>query len=431
MGDTRPVAVELMRTLDEKFIANSIVFESARPAAGFIADGAALRRADGSLDRELIRRIIAGGSRRMPAMRQRLMPSPLGLTTPGWVEIDDLDLDFHVRFLDDVIDDADLAEVLSGRRNGEMRLDRPLWDFLVGESASGDVVIVGRVHHAFGDGIFGMRVFDALVADQPYDPGAIDESRPLIRAPRTGAAMMVAAGRAWWAAQDGPGGAWREYWRKPFRKRLSRWGGRMLRPIRNREIARRGLMQQHLPQWRSAFAAFDHSRVHRRARELGGSVNSLTVAVALEAVEELMDATGDPALLVPISRRVGSGGDERNHVRMVRVSRPAGTVLEDAVPLVQAAIERAAATGETGTADGGWSGYASYLPGRARPQYFGPSRVRRLTLWPVVDPKDDLAVFTSSYGGTLSLAVTARPEVDLDEVVARFALRFPVKEMVA
>ena len=57
MGDTRPVAVELMRTLDEKFIANTIVFESARPAAGFIAEGAALRRGDGSLDREL-----SGGS---------------------------------------------------------------------------------------------------------------------------------------------------------------------------------------------------------------------------------------------------------------------------------------------------------------------------------------------------------------------------------
>jgi diacylglycerol O-acyltransferase / wax synthase len=431
MGDTRPVAVELMRTLDEKFIANAIAFEAARPAAGFIAEGAALRRADGSLDRELIRQVIAGGSRRMPAMRQRLMQAPLGLTTPGWVPVDHLDLDFHVRFLDDVIDDADLAEVLAGRKNGEMRLDHPLWDFLVGESASGDVVVVGRVHHAFGDGIFGMRVFDALVADEPYDPGPVDESRPPIRAPRTGAGLLVVAGRTWWDAQYGPTGAWREYWRKPFRKRLSRWGGRMLRPIRNREITRRGLVRQHLPLWRSAFAAFDHSLVHRRARELGGSVTSLTVAIALEAVEELAGATGDPALLVPISRRVGSGGDERNHVRMVRVSRPAGTVLEDAVPLVQAAIERAAATGETGTADGGWSGYASYLPGRARPQYFGPSRVRRLTLWPVVDPKDDLAVFTSSYGGTLALAVTARPEVDVDDVVRRFALRFPVKEMVA
>ena len=55
----------------------------------------------------------------------------------------------------------------------------------------------------------------------------------------------------------------------------------------------------------------------------------------------------------------------------------------------------------------------------------------RLTLWPVVDPKDDLAVFTSSYGGTLALAVTARPEVEIDDVVRRFALRFPLKEMVA
>lgn len=431
MRDTRPVAVELMRTLDEKFIANAIVFESARPAAGFIVEGAALRRADGSLDRQLIRRIIAGGSRKMPAMRQRLMPSPLGLTTPGWVPIDHLDLDEHVRFLDGVIDDTDLAETLAGRRNGEMRLDRPLWDFLVGESAGGEVVIVGRVHHAFGDGIFGMRVFDALVADEPYDPGELDESRPPTRAPRTGAGMLVEAARTWWVAQDGPRGARREYLRKPFRKRLTRWGGRVLRPIRNREIARRGLMRQVVPEWRSAFAAFDHSVVHRHARQLGGSVNSLTVAVALEAVEELMDRVGDPALLVPISRRVGSGGDERNHVRMARVSRPAGTALEDAVPLVHAAIARAAETGETGTSDGGWSGYASYLPGRARAQYFGRARVKRLTLWPVVDPKDDLAVFTSSYGGALALAVTARPEVDVDEVVRRFALRFPARELAA
>ena len=71
------------------------------------------------------------------------------------------------------------------------------------------------------------------------------------------------------------------------------------------------------------------------------------------------------------------------------------------------------------------------FPVRARAQYFGRARVKRLTLWPVVDPKDDLAVFTSSYGGTLALAVTARPEVDIDEVVRRFALRFPAKEMAA
>ncbi len=431
MGDTRPVTVELMRTLDEKFIANTIAFEAARPTAGFIAEGAALRLADGSLDRELIRRIIAAASRRIPALRQRLTASPLGLTTPGWVPVEQLDLEYHVRFLDGVIDDADLAEVLSGRRSGEMRLDRPLWDFLIGESADGEVVIVARVHHAFGDGIFGMRVFDEIVAADPYDPGEVDDSPPPTRAPRNGAGLLVAAGRSWWAAQDDLAAAWREYWRKPFRKRLTRWGGRMLRPIRNREIARRGLMQQYLPEWHSAFAAFDHSVVHRHARELGGSVNSMTVAVALEAVEALAGSTDDPALLVPISLRAGFGGDERNHVRMVRVSRPAGMSLEDAVPLVHAAIAHAAETGQTGTADGAWSGYASFLPGRARMRFFGPARVTRLTLWPVVDPKDDLAVFTSSYGGTLALAVTAKPEVDVDDVVRRFAHRFPAKELAA
>ena len=106
-------------------------------------------------------------------------------------------------------------------------------------------------------------------------------------------------------------------------------------------------------------------------------VNSMTVAVALEAVEALAGSTDDPALLVPISLRAGLGGDERNHVRMARVSRPAGMSLEDAVPLVHAAIAHAAETGQTGTADGAWSGYASFLPGRARMRFFGPARVTR------------------------------------------------------
>ena len=58
----------------------------------------------------------------------------------------------------------------------------------------------------------------------PYDPGEVDDAPPPTRAPRNGAGILVAAGRSWWAAQDDLAAAWREYWRKPFRKRLSAMG---------------------------------------------------------------------------------------------------------------------------------------------------------------------------------------------------------------
>ncbi len=193
----------------------------------------------------------------MPAMRQRLMPAPLGLTTPGGSRSIDLDLDDHVRFLDGVDRRRRLAEVLAGRRNGEMRLDRPLWDFLVGESASGEVVVVGRVHHAFGDGIFGMRVFDALVADEPYDPGStIPPADPGAAnrrrdARRGGPHVVGRAGRA-------PGRVAGVLAQAVPQAALA-LGRADASPDPESEIARRGLMRQHVPQWRSAFAAFDHT----------------------------------------------------------------------------------------------------------------------------------------------------------------------------
>ncbi|WP_164863484.1 wax ester/triacylglycerol synthase domain-containing protein [Agromyces sp. LHK192] len=428
--------VELMATLDEKFIANTVAFEAARPSCAIVVDGAALRRPDGTIDRELVRAVFRRAVDRMPALGMRVRRAPLGLTAPFWVPATEVDFDFHVRFPGGVVPDGpDRAETFSGRRNGEMRLDRPLWDFMAVELESGDVALVGRVQHALGDGIYGLRVIDSLVETEPFDPfdsegegegaasdhgGGAGTPEPAAPAgPRTGAGLLIAAGRDWWAAQDGIGGAWREYTRKPFRRRLRRWGGRLARPVKDVVIERRGLVERMLPARHSAIAEFALADLRAAARAAGGTVSDLTVALALRAVARVLP--DEPALLVPISRRDrATGGNQRNHIVMTRVTAPREATIAETVAMVAEQVA-AARDGEAGAGPmHPRAGYASYLPWRPRAAHFGPAPVRSVTLWPVLEPADAIAIFASSYHRGYTLAVTARTDVDLGPVVEEF-----------
>ena len=408
MSDRRPVSVELMRTLDEKFIANAIAFEAARPTAALIVDGGPLRLPDGSLDREGIRRHLEASAWQLGPLHHRLRPSPLRLTTPGWVPVDRIDGDWHVRFVDGVIvDREEIGDYLAGRRSGAMSLKAPLWDFTVLEIASGDVVVVGRIQHALGDGVFGVRLLDTIVSGMPQPLRLAVVGPASTRGPRSGIEFLLVAGRDWLKAFPLGRPAWKEYWRKPVRKRIARWGGRLLRPLRNREIARRGLVSAHMPQRHSDFRSWSLPAVRRMASKLGGTVSDLTIAIALTALQAATD--GDSALMVPVSRRRGAS-TARNHISMVRVSIPRGVALADAVALVHSAIEQGASA-PTPPADSSRSGYASYLPWQVRRRYLGPAELRAVTLWPVLEPGDRVAVFGSSYAGVFSLAVTASTDI--------------------
>jgi hypothetical protein len=403
-------AVELMRTLDEKFIGNSIAFEAMRPSAALIVDGSAMRRPDGSIDRDAFMAVFERAASVMPAMRQRLVMSPLGITAPLWVPAEPLDVGFHVRFRPGIVAPDELGEVLSGRQNGEMRVDRPLWDMLVAELESGDFAVVGRVQHAIGDGFYALRVADALVAPEDAEPVALGT------APRTRAAMLAIVGRRWLAEQGSTGAAWHEYWRKPFVKRLRRWGGRIVRPVRNREIDRKDLRSVYLPKRRSAFRSYPLDTIRARAKALDCSVNDLVVASALVALARHRGEDADVALLVPVSRRVGgSGGAERNNISMVRVAVPASSTIEDATASVRRQVKDAV-RGGAGTR-GPVLGYSSYLPWRRSVAHFGPAELTGITLWPVVDPKDPAAVFGSSYADRFTLAVTVSEQLDVERVL--------------
>lgn len=402
MTETPKPTVELMRTLDEKFITDPLVFETMRPSGGIVTSGDGFLLPDGTLDRDAVRGLVARAVALFPASRLRLRSMPLGLTTPAWVAAEP-DLDYHVRFRDTVAPD-EVAALLGGAFNGELSLDRPLWTILAAPLPDGDVAIVLQLHHALGDGLFGLRFIDALTANDPYDVREVVVAEAQ-SSPRTAFGIWRVAFRDWRAAFPGVRAGWREYSRKSFTRRLRRTGGRLLR-------SRRFARGASVPPRRHALVFLEYPQVKLAARDAGCSVHDLFVTASLEAVAGLDAPFAATALLVPISRRAGAGGDERNHISMIRVELPSDTHGRptDSVAAQVAAGVAGAASGPPPR--GGVPGYTSFLPWRPRQRFSGTAVVRSVTLWPVLEPHERLGIFGSMHNGVFSIAVVSSDELD-------------------
>ncbi|NQX29246.1 hypothetical protein HQQ81_18020 [Microbacteriaceae bacterium VKM Ac-2854] len=417
----RPRATaEPMRTLDEKFVSNAIVYEVARPTGTMIVDSAPFRLPDGTLDRQLVNaaweQFIVGS----PAVRQRLMRAPLGLFTPSWVYTGKVDLRTHIRFHPEVVEwDPKHVALLTGAFNGPMNPRGPLWDVYVVELSTGDLACAVRIHHAIGDGMFGLVLISRFVHTEPQQ--LVPETRSIIpfpedpRAPRDPITLSIAARRAVKAKYASFAEEWVDWKRKPIVKRLKRVGGRNIRAIRDVYIRRSGLLERSIKPRDAAILQVDLPTAKKAARAAGGSVADLTVAVALKAFAALHPESTEIATLVPVSPRRDRGGDTRNHVSMVRVAVARELTLAESVASVRAQVQHAVDTGESGITRGAkdWLGYASYLPVFAREMYFGQSAVRSMTLWPVTEPDDEAAVFASSYRSHLDIAISVRLDLDV------------------
>ena len=98
----------------------------------------------------------------VPRCRQRLLPAPLGLGEPRWVDDAGFDVAAHVVALADP-DDAMSAERFAALRDTLLStpLDRrrPLWQLaFVPRLADGRFGVVGRVHHAMADGAAALQI---------------------------------------------------------------------------------------------------------------------------------------------------------------------------------------------------------------------------------------------------------------------------------
>ena len=115
-----------------------------------------------------LRRRMEEASEQVPRLRQKVVATPLRLGPPRWQDDDRFDLDYHLRR---VVCPApgDLRAVLDMAGVWAMAAfdkDRPLWEFTLVEGlAGGGAAFVQKVHHAFTDGVGGVKMAELLLDD--------------------------------------------------------------------------------------------------------------------------------------------------------------------------------------------------------------------------------------------------------------------------
>lgn len=115
---------------------------------------------DGGYDFERVRAHIAGRVHLIPPFRRRLVPVPLRLHHPLWVDDPDFEIDNHVRraALPSPGGDAELAELTAHIAGLQLDRTRPLWEiWLVEGLAGGRFALIAKVHHSAVDGVSGVE----------------------------------------------------------------------------------------------------------------------------------------------------------------------------------------------------------------------------------------------------------------------------------
>ena len=113
---------------------------------------------------------------RAPRFRQKLLPVPLGLHYPVWVDDAAFDVRRHV-----VHSDAkDLAQAVDECMSEALPRERPLWQICIADRlADGQIAVVGKAHHCMVDGVAAVELASLLVDrgpdPQPTEP---DDWRP-------------------------------------------------------------------------------------------------------------------------------------------------------------------------------------------------------------------------------------------------------------
>ena len=117
-----------------------------------------------TLDR--LTRVVASRLPLVPPFRRRLVPVPLGLDQPYWIDDPDFDIEFHVReiALPAPGNDQQLAEQAARLHARPLDRRRPLWElYLISGLAGARLAIYTKVHHAAIDGVSGNDILGALL----------------------------------------------------------------------------------------------------------------------------------------------------------------------------------------------------------------------------------------------------------------------------
>jgi diacylglycerol O-acyltransferase / wax synthase len=152
-----------LTSLDAQFLA----LEDGR-AYGHVCSVAVLdpsTRPSGRLELADIAKVFAERLHLLPPLRWRLVPTPLGLDHPHWLDDPAFDLEFHLRELHLPAPGTleQLAEQVSRIVARPLDRARPLWEaYLIGGLEDGRVALMTKLHHALIDGVSGAEILGVL-----------------------------------------------------------------------------------------------------------------------------------------------------------------------------------------------------------------------------------------------------------------------------
>ena len=124
----------------------------------------------GDITYEDIRGLVGERLHLLPPFTRRLVPVPLGLDHPYWIEDPDFDLDFHVR--DSAVapprNDKQLANTVERIFARPLDRSRPLWElYVIHGLEGGRVALLTKIHHAVVDGVSGSEILSTLLDVSP------------------------------------------------------------------------------------------------------------------------------------------------------------------------------------------------------------------------------------------------------------------------
>ena len=231
---------------------------------------------------------------RIPVFRRRLLPAPLGIDHPVWVDDPDFDIDRHLRPVDLGGDatSGDLADWVGEYASTPLDRTLPLWEMSVLEGlADGSVAVVSKVHHVAVDGVTGTDLMAQLV---DLDPGRRRRRTAGVPA-RTAAEPDRADLRRRGVPADGPaaGGACARVGRVGSVARVVRQalgdddGPSMARPF---EAPRTFFNHSLTPQRSVAFAAAPLDDLKATKSAFGATVNDVFLAACTQALRTYLSA---------------------------------------------------------------------------------------------------------------------------------------------
>jgi diacylglycerol O-acyltransferase len=218
-------------------------------------------------------RVRARISQRMgtfPRLSQRVAEPRLGLGRPAWVEVPDVDLDWHVAEPEraDPLSDEELRQAVGELLSERLDHTRPLWRLDVLPLTGGRVAVIARIHHAMADGVSAIRLASGLLWDED---STSPSPHPAVHTASPGSVKPAQAGEARILVRL-PTALWRE-----------------LRPGRDTKL------DQHIgPSREVAWTSFPLERLKRieHAAPEGATVNDVVLAVVAGGLRHWLPEVG-------------------------------------------------------------------------------------------------------------------------------------------